>query len=142
MADGMQICGSRQRWLILVSLGLHVRADRMLIILLASIVASCCREKVEQTERSPSGDKVAVVVDQNCGVLSDGTSVRLRDARSTRDDLVVSGSRGRGFTVLWKDNDTLQVFMITESGAARSTLFGSEIHHKSEDVNGTRIDYR
>ncbi len=112
----------------------------MLVVAAMSMaLAACCDDRVEQDERSPSSDKSAIVTYSNCGVLADGTSVTLCDTASSRQDLVVSAEGHHAFIVLWKDNQTLKVFI--PRTAKTGSFADPQIVHKNEDVNGTRIEY-
>jgi hypothetical protein len=106
------------------------------------VCASCCEDKTESAETSPSGRTVAMVRYQNCGVLSAGTSVVLRPAkrRFWSKDALVLGADGRHMvTVLWKDEHTLDVYL---PNSLRERDFADrKIAHKNEDVSGVHIEF-
>ncbi len=100
---------------------------------------SCCDDRVEQNEPSPSGDKRATVTYRNCGVLADGTSVMLSHDGSAQQHLVVSAEGHHSFIVIWKDDQTLKVFV--PKTAKAGSFADPQIVHKNEEVDGTRIEY-
>ena len=104
--------------------------------------AACCDDKTEAAETSPLGHTIAVVTYRNCGVLSAGTSVVLRAAKRHfwSKDAVVLGAEGRHtVTVLWKDENTLAVYL---PNSLRERDFADQkIARRNEDVNGIHIEY-
>jgi hypothetical protein len=109
------------------------------VFIVAAVLQSCCDDKVEQNEQSPSGDKRAKVTYRNCGVLADGTSITLSGAGSSDEQLVVSAKGHHAFIALWKDNQTLKVFV--PATAKAGTFADPQIVHKNDEVNGTHIEY-
>ena len=106
------------------------------------VCASCCEDKTESAEVSPSGRTIAVVTYRNCGVLSAATSVVLRAAKRHfwSKDYLVLGAEGRHLvTVLWKDDHTLDVYL---PNSLRERDFADrKIAHKNESVSGVHIEF-
>ena len=113
----------------------------MLVLALFSMLTSCCEDHVDQEERSPSGDKIAVVAYRDCGVLADGTSVTLGDAYLSRENVVISATGRHAFIVTWKDDRTLKVSHTPQTAKAGG-FADPQIAHKNEEVNGIRIEDR
>ena len=109
---------------------------------LVLICASCCEDKTESAETSPSGGTIAVVTYQNCGVLSASTSVLLRTAKRHfwSTDAVVLAAEGRHLvTVYWKDDHTLDVYL---PNSLRERDFADrKMAHKNEDVRRVHIEF-
>ena len=115
----------------------------LLVCISCTACASCCDSRVESEEPSPSGRMIAKVTYQNCGALSDGTSVRLRAAKRhwwSKDGLVVGASGRHAITVLWKDEKTLRVYL--PMSLRERDFVDQKIARRSNDVNGIHIDYR
>ena len=122
---------------ILVKL-LAVRAAIILSTILLAGIAFCCEDHLLQKARSPSGKKIAQVVYRDCGALSDGTSVTLRDGQG--DEVVVSASGHHVFFVSWESEDSLRVYV--PQTATSGGFADPKIMRQNTNVKGTHIEYR
>ena len=114
----------------------------LLIVPILIGLGSCCDKTIESVEKSPSGNIVAVVAYQNCGVLSAGTSVVLRAAKRYfwSQDAVVLGAEGRHIiTVLWKDEHTLGIYL--PHSLRERDFVDQKIAQRNENVRGVHIVY-
>jgi hypothetical protein len=107
------------------------------------VLSSCCDHVVDAQERSPGGDKLAVVTVTNCGASSDyNTAITLRDAKfgfSLKDRLVLSVEGRHPVTVVWRDSRTLVVDL--PSSARERDFADRKIVHRNSEVDGIHIEY-
>ena len=97
---------------------------------------------MNEQQRSPSGEWVAVVTVTDCGAFSNyATAVTLRRTRGwdTRDKVVVGliGSHSVGLT--WRDAGTLRVYL--PISARERDFVDQKIVNRHEEVDGVHIEY-
>ena len=97
-----------------------------------------------QQERSPSGDRLALVTVTNCGALTDYvTSVTLRRIHRwvfERDKLVAGIGGRHSVTLIWRGDNELLV-TLPRSAADRDFVDRKIATHNTE-VDGVHIEYQ
>jgi hypothetical protein len=111
--------------------------------LAASCVSCYCRHRTQSNEYSPSRQKIAKVIVNDCGALSgEDTVVTISNARGffAKSNVVIVVNDNVSIGIAWANDHALTVYI--PKSAVGPDFANQKISVQKSNVDGVDIDYR